>query len=548
MSDVALAPLGPLDLTGHFPQPSYVDWLASVRRALRGGDLETVLTWTPEAGLDLPTVVFSPDQVHFSEQTSEAVSSLRISHLLSQPRAAWPAEAAQALALGADEVAVWTADASTLAALHEHVADRLRIYSTTPPSRFESTWTPVVQPCGSFESMHEASHVLIDGAVCFEAGASASDALAWHLALAHCYLTQRPDSAAPLASCTLRVALSNRTLFDVARLEATRRAFAQFFAAWGLDIEPTLHAVTSYRSQTASDVHNNLVRAALQGVAAMLGRTDVLTVRPYRAGDPEALRWALSLGHLLRSESHFGSGTHASDAWWVSTAADRLAAEAWTRFQAIESAGGFEAAWASSIGLAQIRSQHQRSVEALAMGANVIIGTTRYVDTAPAESTALTHPPDVPRALEAGTTTHAIDRLSTTFEHLRSRGETGRAKRNLPPVVVLDLAPKRTAMQRQLASDFFRMAGLEVLPIVHLDDTPLPTLLKVVCVVGEPEADDVRRALNHLESERPGLLRYVVMEPTSLPPSLQPLVDDCLHGGMNRLELIHDLHLSLGLV
>ena len=196
----------------------------------------------------------------------------------------------------------------------------------------------------------------------------------------------------------------------------------------------------------------------------------------------------------------------------------------------------------------EIRSQHHRFVEALALGQSALVGTTRYVGEAPFQHSELPHPPDLPQQVESSTLQHKVDRASTAFEQLRTRGETRCAQRQLAPVFLLDLSPKRTASQRQLAIDFFRMAGLHVHVIQHIDAAVLPDRLKVVCVLGDPKTDEVNNSLTTLETLRPGLLRYVVLPPPSLPPAWQPLVDDCLHDGMNRLELIHDLHLSLGLV
>ncbi|MEM6648012.1 MAG: methylmalonyl-CoA mutase family protein [Bacteroidota bacterium] len=545
MADTATDTLGALDLGSHFAPPTHADWLAGVKRTLRGRAVDEVLQWRPSAGLTLPSIVFGADEAA-RRPPSEAVTAFTLSHTLAGLPEHYRAAAKRALDLGADTVALWSADGEVDHALTNAIGDRLRVYAPHQPDVPAALWMPVVRP--DARPAPPTPRVLLDGAVFTEAGADAVTGLAWHLALANRYAQQRNDHGRALDTYTLRVALTLEPMLDVARLTATRRVFRQFAAAWGLDADLELHAVTSYRYQTTQDVHNNLIRASLQGVAAALAGADVLSVRPYRAGDDEATRWALGLGHLLRSESHFGTRPDAQDAWWISTAAEQIAVQAWAQFQAIEAAGGFDAAWSSADGLAHIRSQHQRIVEALAMGERTLVGTTRFLDESTADPASLVAPNDLPALLESGTTWHTLERVSMAFEHLRERGRKACQQRSLPPVLLVDLDPKRTAQARQLATDFFRMAGLKVQLVASPSAYERSKRLRVACVLGDPNSNGVSETLQTLEARRPGLLRYVVQHPTALDSTLQLHVDDCLHAGMDRLELIHDLHLSLGMV
>lgn len=542
---MADASLGPLDVASHFTAATYDDWLASIERTLRGRPISGVLEWVPASGLTLPRVIFGPEDAVLAP-TAEAVSAFDLSHMLAGPSHTHVTEAKRALDLGADVIALWPPEGQVEGELIALVGDRLRVCTAHQPNVPLSAWLPVVRPAANPSVL--SSRVMIDGALFTEAGADAVTALAWQLALANRYIRQRTDHGAGLGTCTVRVALTLEPMLDVARLTATQRVLHQFADAWRLDMDVQLHAVTSYRHQTMQDVHSNLIRASLQGTAAALAGVHTLTVRPYCAGDDEAIRWALGLGHLLRSESHFATRPSVRDAWWISTAAEEIAEQAWGRFQAIEAAGGFDAVWHSADGLPYLRAQHQRTVEALAMGTRTLVGTTRFLDDGTVEPAPLVTPNDLPTALEAGPTRHALERVSLAFERLCARGRKARHQRGLPPVLVVDLNPKRTAQARQLATDFFKMAGLEVKVIASLTAYEPDQRLHVACVLGEANSAEVASALQTLEADQPGLLRYVVQHPTALDAALQPYVDDCLHTDMNRLELIHDLHLSLGLV
>lgn len=174
-----------------------------------------------------------------------------------------------------------------------------------------------------------------------EAGADAADELAF--ALASLVVALRGGDA---GSVWLQVAVGRDTFGELCKLRALRVLVAKIYAAAGLaDALPPIHAVCSSRTASQRDPWVNLLRVTTQVFAATLGGARYVTPVPFddALGGTSAhgRRVARNTALVLRDESHLGRVADAAGgSYYLETRTDQLAREAWTRFQAIERAGG----------------------------------------------------------------------------------------------------------------------------------------------------------------------------------------------------------------
>jgi methylmalonyl-CoA mutase len=192
------------------------------------------------------------------------------------------------------------------------------------------------------------------GSVAFhDAGADAADELALMLASAVAYLRPFADPAVAASRMWTQIAVGRDTFGEVCKLRALRLLFGKLFAAIGADVPaPPIHAVCSARTQAQRDPWVNMLRVTTEVFAAALGGADVITPRAFdETGVPRGViddgdaafgrRVARNAALVLRDESHLGAvADPGGGSYYLETRTDQLAREAWTRFQAIEAAGG----------------------------------------------------------------------------------------------------------------------------------------------------------------------------------------------------------------
>ena len=179
-------------------------------------------------------------------------------------------------------------------------------------------------------------------------------------ARARCHLSAGVDAAgddaldidAALAQIEFRIAATNDQFSTIAKMRAARRLWARVAEACGASADaPAMqqHAITSRAMLTQHDPWVNILRSTVACFAAGLGGADAITVLPFddAIGLPDgfARRVARNTQAVLINEANIarvidpGGGS-----WYIESLTDDFARAAWTWFQEIEAAGGWDAA------------------------------------------------------------------------------------------------------------------------------------------------------------------------------------------------------------
>ena len=226
-----------------------------------------------------------------------------------------------------------------------------------------------------------------------EAGATAAQELAFTFANGLEYVRRAVAMGIDVSAFASRLSFffaSFSDLFEeVAKFRAARRLWARLmkekFQADDTACRLRFHTQTGGSTLTAQQPKNNVVRVAIQALAAVLGGTQSLHTNAY--DEALALPTEQSATLALRTQQILAHETGIPEtvdpvggSWYVEALTDRLEREARTLLEEIERAGGAARAIGQGLfqeAIAKSAYAEQRAIEA---GDEVVVGVNRYED------------------------------------------------------------------------------------------------------------------------------------------------------------------------
>ena len=584
-------------LSDVFPPVPDEDWLDRLRRDL-GDNFEEQLTWAPLEGIDIQAFyrrASTESLPHVAEQVhSQALRTPRdapndwiVAQRLPLDATSLNTRIASACSGGANRIVVTatgtdaSADlsaalstAQTVANEHDvslHLdggADALAVLQRTNNLEALPTTYADARMMHAFgytvpsEAVPSHPHpIVVDMRRPHAVGVPMAKSLALGLAsLSEALHAQSPGVLEAGVPHTLLVSVDTSYFLEIAKLRALRLLVPQVIQAYAdthdvaTSVRPadvTLYAETSPRSHTLFDPHANLLRAATQSAAAVIGGADQLVVAPFRrdAHDEQANadRLARNTQLILKHEAHLHRvADPAAGAYYIEHATHRLAQAVWTQFQAIESDGGFSA-WTHDALFAEfVQNAQAARTRRMAQRKDVLVGTNHYPDpdtpaslpptpaVSPAEQTFDVDPPAWAQPLH----------LSTPYDALRLRIQAldERPTALLVPVGIPAIRSARATFARNiigcLGLDLVEPLGYDsVEAALDAVDEQTPDVV-VWCTDDDTLPTLINRALTRS-------LDAITL--TAAPPDAVPHADDVdllLHRGASirkRLEQLTDL-------
>lgn len=318
----------------------------------------------------------------------------------------------------------------------------------------------------------------------YEAGGSEAQELAYLCAAGAAWMRALidqglgPDLAA--GALTVTLAADADVHLTIAKLRAARRLWSRILEAFGVSAAKRalkLHAITGARMTSASDPYTNLIRNACAGFAAAVGGADSVEVRPFTHAMGGSTKFARRLSRnlqiLLMEESHVGrTADPAGGGYLHETLAARLAAAAWTRFQAMEADGGAQGVLSSGAFAQEVTAMSAKRTQRYASGADSLIGVTAYPELdARTVETGMAHAP----ATAAGASSDdrlpwpnlAPVRFAAPFEALRDAAD---AQNTRPTAFLATLGPRAAFSARAgFATNRLAVAGIAAQPSEAFD-------------------------------------------------------------------------------
>ncbi len=307
--------------------------------------------------------------------------------------------------------------------------------------------------------------VTVDAAALHNLGASASLELAGAIAAGVAYLRLLTESglsaADALRQISFRFAADDDQFATIAKLRAARRLWARVAEVAGAPDAgaATIHAVTSKAMMSQRDPWVNMLRTTLAAFAAGVGGADTVLVETFDAAIDGGLpgtavtfsrRMARNTQLLLLEESHLGRVIDPSGgSWFVEDLTDQLAQQAWTKFQELESRGGFVAARDHLS--AQIAEVAALRADDIAHRRTALTGVNEFPNL---EENPLAQTDSFP----------GVVRYAAAFEALRNRSDAYLAKTGKrPQAVLLPVGPlAEHNIRTTFASNLLASGGIEV--------------------------------------------------------------------------------------
>ncbi|MFQ3565829.1 MAG: methylmalonyl-CoA mutase family protein [Aggregatilineales bacterium] len=330
--------------------------------------------------------------------------------------------------------------------LKEYIARGTYIYPPGPSMRLI---TDVFAYCKA--NVPRWNTISISGYHIREAGSTAVQEVAFTLANGIAYVQAALaagldiDEFAPQLSFFFNA--HNQFLEEVAKFRAARRLWAQIMRerfgarkpeSWKL----RFHAQTGGSTLTAQQPHNNIVRVALQALAAVLGGTQSLHTNSM--DEALALPTEQAVQIALRTQQIIAYETGVADtvdplagSYLIEVLTDEIARRAAEQIAHIDSMGGALAAIENGYinnEIQQAAYEYQRAVE---QGEEVIVGVNRFVVDEDTHYDILTVDPAIEAAQRERLAALRASRDNDRVAELRAHLETAaRGRENLMPLII----------------------------------------------------------------------------------------------------------------
>jgi len=273
--------------------------------------------------------------------------------------------------------------------LKEYVARGTFIYPPRPSLRLV---TDVMAFCA--REMPRWNTISVSGYHIREAGATAAQEIAFTLAHACAYVQAAAGAGLDAGAVGQRISFffnaHNDFLEEIAKFRAARRLWARlmrdrFGATSPRAQQLRFHAQTAGSTLTARQPDNNIVRVALQALAAVLGGAQSLhcNSRDEALALPteDSATIALRTQQILLHESGVANTADpAGGAYAIEALTSSLEAEAAALVEAIDARGGALAAIEAGYVQQQIQDAAYRAQQAIDAGETVVVGVNRFAD------------------------------------------------------------------------------------------------------------------------------------------------------------------------
>ncbi|HYM23526.1 MAG TPA: methylmalonyl-CoA mutase family protein [Vicinamibacterales bacterium] len=330
--------------------------------------------------------------------------------------------------------------------LKEYVARGTYIYPPRPSLRIV---TDIFAFCE--RELPNWNTISISGYHIREAGSTAAQEIAFTFADAIAYVEAAVDAGLDVNRVGQRLSFffnaHNDFLEEIAKFRAARRLWARlmrdrFHATNPRAMQLRFHTQTAGSTLTQQQPDNNVVRVALQAMAAVLGGTQSLHCN----GRDEALalpteesaRIALRTQQIIAHETGAANTVDpVAGSYTIETTTDRLEREAESLLQRIDAAGGTLVAIETGLIQREIQEAAYRTQLAIDKGEQVVVGVNRFAGAGEGSLPTLAIDPAVERrqiervrALRAGRSASGVD---AALERVRTAAQDG--ANVVPPII-----------------------------------------------------------------------------------------------------------------
>jgi methylmalonyl-CoA mutase N-terminal domain/subunit len=272
--------------------------------------------------------------------------------------------------------------------LKEYMAQKEWIYPIRPSLRIVRD---TIAYCA--RDMRRYNPINISGYHINEAGASAVQELAFTMANARCYVEEVQRAGLDVDDFASRLSfyfVSGSDFFEeIAKFRAARRVWSKIVQRYGARRPESgrlrFHCQTAAATLTKAQPYNNVVRTALQALAAVLGGAQSLHTNgldeAYAIPSEFAMKLALRTQQVIADETNVANVIDPlGGSWYIEALTKQVEDEVWRILDKVEELGGTVAAIEQGWFQRQIADFAYGEALRRASGERVVVGVNRYVD------------------------------------------------------------------------------------------------------------------------------------------------------------------------
>jgi methylmalonyl-CoA mutase len=161
-------------------------------------------------------------------------------------------------------------------------------------------------------------------------------------------LTERGISAeSAINNISFNLGINSNYFFEIAKIRAFKILWQLITKTYGIEgVEANIHAQTSNYNIAAQDAQTNILRTTTEGMSAVLGGCNSLSITPfnssYEAPSDFTLRVARNIQIILKEEAYLNKVKDASKgAYYIENLTDELVTKSLDLFKEVENNGGF---------------------------------------------------------------------------------------------------------------------------------------------------------------------------------------------------------------
>lgn len=395
----------------------------------------------------------------------------------------------------------------------------------------------------------------INGITLHNAGATIVQELAYSLNLANEYLafcTERGIKPEKIASrIQLTLSVGSNYFMEIAKLRATRLLWSTMVSQYnpGCDCAYKIHinTIASTWNKTIYDPYVNMLRSTTEGMSAVIGGSDSISLQPfdvaYKEADDFSRRISRNVQVILKEEAFMDRVVDpAAGSYYVENLTNSIAESAWKLFQTVEQQGGALAIIENGSMQAAIEESCQKRDMNIATRRYILLGTNQFPNINETMSD------KIERELKDDNEGLKTYRGAMAFEKLRLKTEEYAKNHHRPSVYLLKLG--NLAMRQARAgfiTNFFGCAGYQI-----IEPAGFATVEEGVKAAGESKADlfvvcssDEEYATLGVEAAKqckthfPNTPFLVAGNPTECKDALiEAGTDDFIHVKVNILEAL----------
>jgi methylmalonyl-CoA mutase len=406
----------------------------------------------------------------------------------------------------------------------------------------------------------------INGYFFNNAGASLVQELGYSLAMASDYLTRLTSQGIPVDTIChhlqFNFGVGSNYFMEIAKIRAARILWARISQAYGPSNEKScktiIHSVTSEWNQTVYDPYVNVLRATTESMAAVIGGTDSLTVRPfdysYKPTSKFSGRLTRNIQIILKEESYLDKVVDpGAGSYYIENLTDSIIDEAWKVFLKIEHEGGYLEALKKGIIQADIEATAMNRNNLVATRREILLGTNQYPNILEDAKENIDESIAFPEDKRAATKVIPIKKYRGAMEFEKLRLSVEKHPGSRPKVFLLTIGNLTMRKARAAFSyNFFACAGYEIIDNQGFNTSEegvkaaldAKSDIIVVCSSDE-EYNDFAPAVCNLVKNK--AIVVIAGAPASMAELKQKGIENFIHMKSNLLETLKQYHQKLGI-